>query len=239
MHFVAVIAVRASAKEHKRCCHKEDGPGSVAEGFIVESGHSNGSFFDVANQCENVSIPSLNNSTNTGDSIFLCDNAILVYPFTAKLPDESLIPINDEDEYVNLILDAGIMLSIVYPYSIQALDTGEIFVINDNSIPSINFILVACGSEPIPECGISGPVLLFFNQGNGTNGCDYTVNYPLQVIDNYGVIYDINQGSDYTSIYNQQIATELIYPVNVTTLDGDILTFNSYDDICSYIQNNC
>ncbi|MEO0875724.1 MAG: hypothetical protein AAFY48_14095 [Bacteroidota bacterium] len=65
------------------------------------------------------------------------------------------------------------------------------------------------------------------------------MDYPNQITAG-GIVYDINDIDEYFVVYNQYAWDEIdiVYPISVTETDGTVVTFNSDQEICDYI-NEC
>ncbi len=164
----------------------------------------------------------------------------IVFPFDVQLEDSTIVTVEDENQYANLVLN-GVEMVVQYPFTLTPITGGG----DDVEINSIDDLIVAfaeCGViidyGPVEDCGNApAHILLFFNQGGS---CGFQVDYPLQVIvTDTGETYDINNIDDYFVVYNmysnQINAFEVVFPVSVTLTDGSTLIFNNYDEVCDFI----
>lgn len=192
-------------------------------------------FFDLVFTCDGVSPPVVGeNFVITG---FGCNK--LLYPATLLTSEGELITVNNEDEYVNLIL-SGVSVELQFPFSLLNLITGETMTINDEL--DLIAALQACGVDieigETETCDTPDHVLLFFNQGSPILDCRYSINFPLQ-LEAGGETYTITSFTQYfDEVYNTFAwdEVELIYPVSVTLLDETTLTFESAEDLCAFLD---
>lgn len=161
---------------------------------------------------------------------FACNT--LLYPFDVETANGSVITINDENEYADLIL-SGESVELLFPFSLLTLE-GEIIVVED--IEGVITAFELCGisiiTEPTDPCDTPAHVLIFFNQ----NLCGY-VNYPVQLLAG-GMVYDINDMDDYFDVYNAYAWDEIDFQYPITVTEGTTTTtLNSDEEVCTYIQD--
>ncbi|MEL6657628.1 MAG: hypothetical protein AAFR36_14320 [Bacteroidota bacterium] len=195
-------------------------------------------FYDLFWDCEGNTPP----GTEGGITIDLidldsanCDFETLAiqYPYDVLTEDGELITVEDENEEAALIL-SGEDYTVQYPFNLIAGDSQIITINNDEEF--ILFILPCLVTIEEPEpCSTPAHVFLWFNQGGGCG----VVDYPNQITAG-GIVYDINDIDEYFVVYNQYAWDEIdiVYPISVTETDGTVVTFNSDQEICDYI-NEC
>jgi len=192
-------------------------------------------FFEALVDCEGITPPT------AGDDIeiigFGC--LILEYPFDVVSGDDVIITVNNEDEYVALLL-SGVNMEIQFPFTLTNAD-GESQVIN--TVEELIISFAACGvffdSEPSDLCDTEAHVLLFFNAFNilTINNYPYEINLPVTLIVE-GEEVVINDVDDYFAATGAPFdlrSTEISYPVTVTQFGQEIMLSND-NDVCKFVE---
>lgn len=190
-------------------------------------------FYDLIILCEGVNPPVINDTI--GITSLGCFD--LLYPFTVLVEGSSEVVIENEDDYMNLLLQ-GLPLELLFPFSVidESGITYEITCIED----LIEAYEIACdivlGNDP---CELDH--VLYFHLQNYFNepSCAYLVVFPVQLDYNGGILL-VEDDQDYAAIYNNLPLEEisLIYPVQVQVASGtgDILTFNSEAELNEFLE---
>lgn len=162
-----------------------------------------------------------------GDCDF--ENLSIQFPYNVMTEDGELITVEDENQEAALIL-SGVHYTIEYPFNLLNVD-GEVITIN-NEMEFVEQILPCLITIEEPDiCDTPAHILLYFNQTCGV------ITYPNQLTAD-GIVYDINSIDDYFVVYNMYAWDEIsiVYPISVTTPDGTVLTFNTDEEVCAFID---
>ena len=157
----------------------------------------------------------------------------LNYPFNVINEDGDIISINNEDEYISLLLD-GNNLTLQFPFSLTNLD-GEVYEIN--SLEELLAAFESCGIiitiEPITCDDLRADFVIFYNN---SGKYPYTINYPITMIVE-GVEEVFNDAEEYYDVvgyaFGQAKPAEFVYPISIRQFGRD-LTFNSDQDVCDF-----
>lgn len=194
-------------------------------------------FYDLYYSCDGVTPP----GTEGGIVIDFSDldsancdfeSLAIEYPYTVLTDGGESITVENENQEAALILGDE-EYTIQYPFNLVDAD-GTVTTINDE-MQFIELILPCLVVIEEPEtCNTPAHVLLYFNQ----SFCG-TVVYNNQLIAE-GVTYEITSFDDYINLYgmyqNQIDAIDIIYPISVTTPEGTVLTFNSDEEVCAFVD---
>ena len=192
-------------------------------------------FFEALVACEGISPPVV------GDGIEVIGFGCLTiqYPFDVATSDGTIITINNEDEYVALLM-SGADSEIQFPFSL-ANEDGEIFVIN--SIQDLVNAFHGCGIfiviEPL-DCvtDIDPSIILFYN----INGrYRYDINLPITLIrDDNGEEVVINDYDDYFDNFGDPfsgiVTADIVYPISIKQFGQDRV-LESDEDMCELYES--
>ena len=194
-------------------------------------------FFDLAFECDFITPPA------TGEGIevqgFGCLD--LVYPANVVTPDGTVIVIQNEDDYANLIL-SGTEVELQYPFSLVD-SSGTVIVVEE--ILDLIDALASCGVLIETEntdsvlCGVvDAHVLLFFNGLNifTVNNYPYDINYPVTLIVEGNPVV-VNNDDEYLPAIGGSPSnlkpTDIQYPISITQF-GRVLVFNNDEEVCAF-----
>ncbi len=192
-----------------------------------------GQFHDLVALCEGISPPVLN------DSLPIIGYGCLdiVYPFTVLVEGNLEVVVEDINEYMILLLE-GIPMEIQMPFTLVDED-GILYEIN-NAIDLADAYEDACGIIiDIHDvcCAPDHALLIYYH---GFTNCQYTVNFPVQITFDGGILV-INNAGEYHDVFEALMDEDatLVYPVQITLADGSgtVITFNSADEICAFYED--
>jgi hypothetical protein len=209
----------------------EDGNSVVVDNFDT--------FFDLAFECEDITPPV------TGEGIeiqgFGCLD--LVYPFNVITTDSTVITVNDEDEYANLILN-GAEVELQYPFSLSDFN-GNVLLIEDildviEALETCGVIIDITDPDTVNCFGTPAHVLLFYNAFNifTLNKYEYDVEFPFTLIVEGNPVV-VNNEDEYIPAIggnpSRFLDVEIVYPVTIFQFGREIV-LNSDAEVCEFYK---
>ena len=155
-----------------------------------------------------------------------------VYPITVVLPDGASAEVNSDDELITAVdtwYDANPSSNedptLSYPVNVLLTQDGSSVSINDDD--QLEDLFEYCEEQDGVNC--------------------FTFNWPLSILFPDGSIVEINsldEGEDivdawYDANPNVTEDVELVFPFDVTLLDGTVQTINSEDEFDTFIEEEC
>lgn len=155
-----------------------------------------------------------------------------VYPLTIVLPGGTNTEVNNDDELISAIDDwydanpnSNDDPTLIYPVNVLLSTDGSSLTINNDD--ELDDLFESCEDIDEDDC--------------------FTINWPISIQFPDSSIVEINsfqEGEDvvdawYDTNPNVDEDVQLVFPIDVTLLDGTIQTFNSEDEFETYIEEEC
>ncbi len=181
-------------------------------------------FFTALYDCDDYTVP----CDSIGFGGVACYT--LEFPVDLLLTDGSVTTANDEDEFYTALFEGNVE-DFVYPITLTDVD-GNVLVIG--SADELQAAIDDCYDI---DWGDFPWVIDLFLFSDAEIGC-YAINYPIEIETPNGTV-TVNNNQEYVDLLNANdpVQSTIVYPVTITTVDGNVVTLESNEDLVEVIED--